>query len=143
MLDVIEKIVDEGYFFEIMPEYARNIVVGFGRMGGRPVGFIANQPNQKAGKELNGQQTDKQTNRHTLDRQTDIYVWTDKYRQIHMDTHRQTGKWMKNEMIAIILGCLDINASVKGARFIRFCDAFNIPLITLEDVPGFLPGELG
>lgn len=85
----------------------------------------------------------RQTNRHTLDRQTDIYVWTDKYRQIHMDTHRQTGKWMKNEMIAIILGCLDINASVKGARFIRFCDAFNIPLITLEDVPGFLPGELG
>lgn len=84
MLDVIEKIVDEGYFFEIMPEYARNIAVGFGRMGGRPVGFIANQPNQKAGKELNGQQTDKQT----YIGQTNRHIRMD--RQIQTDTHGHT-----------------------------------------------------
>ncbi len=83
--DVIHRIVDDGYFFEIHEHYARNIVVGFGRMNGRPVGIVANQP-------------------------------------------------------AFLAGVLDINASVKGARFVRFCDAFNIPLITLEDVPGFLPG---
>ena len=70
-----------------MPEYARNIVVGFGRMGGRPVGFIANQPNQKAGKELNGQQTDKQTDRHTYE-QTNSHTRMD--RQIQTDTHGHT-----------------------------------------------------
>lgn len=85
ILDVINLVVDEGNFFEIMPDYARNIIVGFGRMNGRSVGVVANQPNQKA-------------------------------------------------------GCLDINSSIKGARFVRFCDAFGIPLITFEDVPGFLPG---
>ena len=83
--DVIHRIVDDGYFFEIHEHYARNIVVGFARMNGRPVGIVANQP-------------------------------------------------------AFLAGVLDINASVKAARFVRFCDAFNIPLITLEDVPGFLPG---
>jgi propionyl-CoA carboxylase beta chain len=83
--DVIGRIVDEGYFFEAHEHFAKNIVVGFARMGGRPVGIVANQP-------------------------------------------------------AFLAGVLDINASVKGARFVRFCDAFNIPLITLEDVPGFLPG---
>ncbi len=83
--DVIHHIVDDGYFFEIHEHFARNIVVGFARMNGRPVGIIANQP-------------------------------------------------------AFLAGVLDINASVKAARFVRFCDAFNIPLITLEDVPGFLPG---
>ncbi|XP_029647991.1 propionyl-CoA carboxylase beta chain, mitochondrial [Octopus sinensis] len=83
--DVILGIVDEQDFFEIMPNYAKNIVVGFARMNGRTVGYVANQPKVAA-------------------------------------------------------GCLDINASVKGARFVRFCDAFNIPLITLVDVPGFLPG---
>ncbi len=83
--DVIHHIVDDGYFFEIHEHYARNIVVGFARMNGRPVGIVANQP-------------------------------------------------------AFLAGVLDINASVKAARFVRFCDAFNIPLITLEDVPGFLPG---
>jgi len=82
---VIERIVDEGYFFEVHEHFAKNIVVGFARMNGRPVGIVANQP-------------------------------------------------------AVLAGVLDINASVKGARFVRFCDAFNIPLITLEDVPGFLPG---
>jgi propionyl-CoA carboxylase beta chain len=83
--DVITKVVDEGYFFEVHEHYAKNIVVGFARLNGRPVGIVANQP-------------------------------------------------------AFLAGVLDINASVKGARFVRFCDAFNIPLITFEDVPGFLPG---
>ena len=83
--DVIHKVVDDGYFFEVQEHYARNIVVGFARMDGRPVGIVANQP-------------------------------------------------------AFLAGTLDINASMKGARFVRFCDCFNIPLLTFEDVPGFLPG---
>jgi propionyl-CoA carboxylase beta chain len=87
MLDVIHSIADEGYFLEVHQHYARNIIVGFARLGGRPVGIVANQP-------------------------------------------------------AHLAGTLDINASVKGARFVRFCDAFNIPLITFEDVPGFLPGTV-
>jgi len=85
MKDVIHAVVDDGYFFEVHEHYAKNIVVGFARFDGRPVGVVANQP-------------------------------------------------------AFLAGTLDINASVKGARFVRFCDAFNIPLITFEDVPGFLPG---
>src|SRR5689334_15051665 len=87
MLDVIHTIADEGYFLEVHQHYAKNIIVGFARLGGRPVGVVANQP-------------------------------------------------------AYLAGTLDINASVKGARFVRFCDAFNIPLITFEDVPGFLPGTV-
>ncbi|HKK58524.1 MAG TPA: acyl-CoA carboxylase subunit beta [Salinivirga sp.] len=83
--DIITKVVDDHNFFEIMPHYAQNIVVGFARMGGRPVGIVANQP-------------------------------------------------------AHLAGVLDIESSMKGARFVRFCDSFNIPLITFEDVPGFLPG---
>src|SRR5437899_650619 len=83
--DVIHAVVDEGYFFEVHEYFAQNIVVGFARLDGRPVGVVANQP-------------------------------------------------------AFLAGVLDINASVKGARFVRFCDAFNIPLVTFEDVPGFLPG---
>jgi Acetyl-CoA carboxylase, carboxyltransferase component (subunits alpha and beta) len=83
--DAIHSIVDDGYFFEVQEHFAKNLVVGFARMDGRPVGIVANQP-------------------------------------------------------AYLAGVLDINASVKGARFVRFCDAFNIPLITFEDVPGFLPG---
>jgi propionyl-CoA carboxylase beta chain len=82
---VIRTVVDDGYFFEVQEFYAQNIVVGFARLNGRPVGIVANQP-------------------------------------------------------AILAGTLDINASIKAARFVRFCDAFNIPLITFEDVPGFLPG---
>lgn len=85
MKDVVVALIDEGDFFEIMPDYAKNIVVGFARMNGRTVGIVGNNPKFAA-------------------------------------------------------GCLDINSSVKGARFVRFCDAFNIPLITLVDVPGFLPG---
>ncbi|KAL2097640.1 hypothetical protein ACEWY4_006847 [Coilia grayii] len=85
MLDIVQSIVDEREFFEIMPNYAKNIVVGFARMNGRTVGIVGNQPK-------------------------------------------------------VASGCLDINSSVKGARFVRFCDAFNIPLITFVDVPGFLPG---
>jgi propionyl-CoA carboxylase beta chain len=85
MVDVISRVVDDGYFFQVHEHFARNIVVGFARMAGRPVGIVANQP-------------------------------------------------------AFLAGVLDINASVKGARFVRFCDAFNIPLITFEDVPGFMPG---
>jgi len=82
---VIREAVDESYFFEVQAEYAKNIVIGFGRLAGKSVGVVANQPDHLA-------------------------------------------------------GALDINASDKGARFVRFCDAFNIPLITFEDVPGFLPG---
>ncbi len=90
MVDVISRIVDRdesgsGYLFQVQEHFAKNIVVGFARMNGRPVGIVANQP-------------------------------------------------------AFLAGVLDINASVKGARFVRFCDAFNIPLITFEDVPGFMPG---
>ncbi len=83
--DVIHAVMDEGDFFEVHEHFAKNIVVGFARLDGRPVGIVANQP-------------------------------------------------------AFLAGVLDISASVKGARFVRFCDAFNIPLITFEDVPGFLPG---
>src|SRR5258706_528618 len=87
MLDVIHAVVDDRYFLEVHAHYARNILVGFARLGGRPVGIVANQP-------------------------------------------------------AYLAGTLDIDASVKGARFVRFCDAFNIPLVTFEDVPGFLPGTV-
>jgi propionyl-CoA carboxylase beta chain len=87
MLDVIHLIADEGYFLEVHRHYARNLLVGFARLDGRPVGIVANQP-------------------------------------------------------AVLAGTLDIDASVKGARFVRFCDAFNIPLVTFEDVPGFLPGTV-
>jgi propionyl-CoA carboxylase beta chain len=83
--DAIHAIVDDGYFFEVHEHFAKNLVVGFARLDGRPAGFVANQP-------------------------------------------------------SFLAGVLDISASVKGARFVRFCDAFNIPLITFEDVPGFLPG---
>ena len=87
MLDLIHTIADDGYFLEVHQHYAKNILVGFARLGGRPVGIVANQP-------------------------------------------------------AFLAGTLDIDASVKGARFVRFCDAFNIPLVTFEDVPGFLPGTV-
>ena len=83
--DVINTVVDDGYFFEVQEHYAKNIVIGFARLNGKPVGIVANQP-------------------------------------------------------AFLAGVLDISASIKGARFVRFCDCFNIPLITFEDVPGFLPG---
>jgi len=85
MKEVIHAVVDDGYFFEVQDHYAKNIVVGFARLDGRPIGIVANQP-------------------------------------------------------AMLAGTLDINASIKGARFVRFCDCFNIPLVTFEDVPGFLPG---
>lgn len=85
MRDVIHRVMDEGYFFEVHEHFAQNILVGFARLGGKPVGIVANQP-------------------------------------------------------AVLAGTLDINASLKGARFVRFCDCFNIPLVTFTDVPGFLPG---
>ncbi len=85
MHDVIGRIVDDGAFLEVQRGYADNIIVGFGRLGGRPVGVVANQP-------------------------------------------------------AVLAGVLDINASLKAARFIRFCDCFNLPVVTFVDVPGFLPG---
>jgi len=78
-------VLDKGDFFQVMPDFAKNLVVGFGRMEGRTVGVVGNQPMELA-------------------------------------------------------GCLDIDASTKGARFVRFCDAFNIPIVTFVDVPGFLPG---
>jgi propionyl-CoA carboxylase beta chain len=83
--DIVQPVLDDRYFFEVQAGYAPNIVVGFGRLGGRPVGVVANQP-------------------------------------------------------AHLAGCLDISASLKAARFVRFCDCFNIPLVTFVDVPGFLPG---
>ncbi len=83
--DIIHKIIDDEHFLEVQPNYAANMVIGFARMGGKPIGIVANQP-------------------------------------------------------AHLAGVLDINSSVKAARFVRFCDAFNIPLVTLVDVPGFLPG---
>ena len=85
MLDLVHAVADDGAFLEVHRHYAKNIVVGFARLGGRSVGVVANQP-------------------------------------------------------AHLAGTLDIDASVKAARFVRFCDAFNIPLVTFEDVPGFLPG---
>lgn len=85
VMELITKVVDENNFFELQPDYAKNIIVGYGRMDGATVGIVANQP-------------------------------------------------------TVLAGCLDINASVKAARFIRFCDCFNIPIIMLVDVPGFLPG---
>jgi propionyl-CoA carboxylase beta subunit len=83
--ELIEKVVDDGDFFELQPAYAANIVIGFARMEGRTVGIVANQP-------------------------------------------------------LVLAGCLDISSSIKGARFVRFCDCFNIPIVTFVDVPGFLPG---
>jgi propionyl-CoA carboxylase beta subunit len=83
--EVIDLIVDDGYFFEVHRDFAPNIVVGFARLDGRSVGIVANQP-------------------------------------------------------AYLAGVLDIDSSIKGARFVRFCDCFNIPIVTFEDVPGFLPG---
>jgi len=85
MKELIEKVIDEGEFFEIQPAYAGNIITGYGRMEGHTVGFVANQP-------------------------------------------------------MVLAGCLDIASSIKAARFVRFCDCFNIPIVTFVDVPGFLPG---
>ncbi|MEB2347542.1 MAG: acyl-CoA carboxylase subunit beta [Comamonadaceae bacterium] len=85
MKELILKTLDDGDFFELQPEYAKNIVIGFGRMDGHPVGIVANQP-------------------------------------------------------LVLAGCLDIKSSIKAARFVRFCDAFNIPIVTFVDVPGFMPG---
>jgi propionyl-CoA carboxylase beta chain len=85
MRELFRLVVDDAYFFEVQEHYACNLVVGFARLSGQPIGIVANQP-------------------------------------------------------SVLAGVLDINASDKGARFVRFCDCFNIPLITFEDVPGFLPG---
>jgi propionyl-CoA carboxylase beta chain len=85
MKELIQKVVDEGDFFELQPEFARNILTGFGRLEGTTVGIVANQP-------------------------------------------------------TVLAGCLDIDSSRKAARFVRFCDCFNIPIVTFVDVPGFLPG---
>ena len=85
MHELIRKTLDEGEFFELQPSHAGNILIGFGRIEGRTVGVVANQP-------------------------------------------------------MVLAGCLDINSSKKGARFVRFCDAFEIPIVTFVDVPGFLPG---
>jgi len=83
--ELVFKVVDEYDFFELQPDHAKNIVIGFGRMEGQPIGIVANQP-------------------------------------------------------LVLAGCLDIKSSIKAARFVRFCDAFNIPIVTFVDVPGFLPG---
>ena len=85
MKELILKIVDDYDFFELQPDYAKNIIIGFARMDGETVGIVANQP-------------------------------------------------------MVLAGCLDIKSSIKAARFVRFCDAFNIPVVTLVDVPGFMPG---
>src|SRR5213595_3318842 len=88
MKELIVKTVDDGDFFELQPDYAKNIVIGFARMEGQTVGIVANNP-------------------------------------------------------LVLAGCLDIKSSIKAARFVRFCDAFNIPVITFVDVPGFMPGKIG
>ncbi len=85
MGELIVKVVDDSDFFELQPDYAKNIIIGFARMDGHPVGIVANQP-------------------------------------------------------LVLAGCLDIKSSIKAARFVRFCDAFNIPVVTFVDVPGFMPG---
>jgi len=85
MKELITKVVDDGEFFELQPEYAKNIIIGFARMDGQVVGLVANQP-------------------------------------------------------LVLAGCLDIKSSIKAARFVRFCDAFSIPVVTFVDVPGFMPG---
>ena len=85
MRELIEKVVDEGDFFELQPSFAKNILIGLARIGGRTIGIVANQP-------------------------------------------------------MVLAGCLDIDSSRKAARFVRFCDCFNIPIVTFVDVPGFLPG---
>ena len=85
MKELIIKVVDDNDFFELQADYAKNIIIGFGRMDGHPVGIVANQP-------------------------------------------------------LVLAGCLDIKSSIKAARFVRFCDAFNIPVVTFVDVPGFMPG---
>lgn len=85
MKELIHKVVDHGEFFEIQPDYAANIIVGFARMEGNTIGIVANQP-------------------------------------------------------MVLAGCLDISSSIKAARFVRFCDCFNIPIVTFVDVPGFMPG---
>ena len=85
MKELITKVVDNSYFFEIQPDFAKNMITGFGRIQGRTVGFVANQP-------------------------------------------------------LVLAGCLDIDSGKKGGRFVRFCDCFNIPIVTFVDVPGFLPG---
>jgi propionyl-CoA carboxylase beta chain len=85
MKELIVKVVDDGDFFELQPDYAKNILIGFGRMAGQVVGIVANQP-------------------------------------------------------LVLAGCLDIKSSIKAARFVRFCDAFSIPVVTFVDVPGFMPG---
>ena len=85
MHEIIKPVVDNGYFFEVKPNFAQNIIIGFSRLGGRTIGIVANQPN-------------------------------------------------------VLAGSLDADSSNKATRFIRFCDAFNIPIVTFVDVPGFLPG---
>jgi len=82
---IVKNVTDRHQFYEIAPDFAKNIIVGFGEVGGKVVGIVANQPQ-------------------------------------------------------VLAGCLDINSSKKGARFIRFCDAFNIPIVTFTDTPGFMPG---
>ena len=85
--ELIRKTADEGVFFELQPDWAANIVIGFARYAGQPVGVVANQP-------------------------------------------------------MVLAGCLDIDSARKGGRFVRFCDAFNLPIVTFVDVPGFLPGTV-
>ena len=85
MMELIHKTVDDRDFFEIQPDYAKNIIIGFGRVDGQTIGIVANQP-------------------------------------------------------LVLAGCLDIKSAIKAARFVRFCDAFNIPIVTFVDVPGFMPG---
>uniref|UniRef100_A0A2K5KX20 Propionyl-CoA carboxylase beta chain, mitochondrial n=2 Tax=Cercopithecinae TaxID=9528 RepID=A0A2K5KX20_CERAT len=114
MVDIIHSVVDEREFFEIMPNYAKNIIVGFARMNGRTVGIVGNQPKVASGR-------------------------MEKLFQASNYARRQYHPYFADRNLRS-KGCLDINSSVKGARFVRFCDAFNIPLITFVDVPGFLPG---
>ncbi|XP_030071781.1 propionyl-CoA carboxylase beta chain, mitochondrial isoform X2 [Microcaecilia unicolor] len=128
MLDIVHSIVDEREFFEIMPNYAKNIIVGFARMNGRTVGIVGNQP--RVASEDPGFQ--KGSMREDFLSQVQFLNICIEVGSIDINVEHRTGMGS--------IGCLDINCSVKGARFVRFCDAFNIPIITFVDVPGFLPG---
>ena len=160
MTEVIKAIVDNGEFLESAAGYAKNIITCFARFNGQSVGIIANQPKFMAGVlDINASRKEEILNEIIPDDPNQAY---DMYKVIHAitdhgDFFEVQPKFAKNiitgfarfngQSVGIVAnqpsayaGVLDVNASRKGARFVRFCDAFNIPIVSLVDVPGFLPG---